>query len=102
MYEYPCRLIRVINGNTVEADIDLGFGISIRQNIRLFGIEDTEASMTALIRILPRNFVCQTIFNKRGKIGRVLGYVFKEDGEGNLLNINDMLLAQGDSKKFDS
>jgi endonuclease YncB( thermonuclease family) len=99
MYEYPCRMIRVINGNTVEADIDLGFGISIKQNIRLFGIDNTDESMTALIKALPRDFICQTIYNKRGKIGRVLGVLFREDENGGRVNINEALIAQGLAKK---
>ncbi len=99
MYEYPCRMIRVINGNTVEADIDLGFGISIKQNIRLFGIDNTDESMTALIKALPREFICQTIYNKRGKIGRVLGIIFREEENGERVNINDALIAQGLAKK---
>lgn len=98
MFEYPCRMIRVINGNTVEADIDLGFGISIKQNIRLYGIDNTDESMTALIKALPKDFICQTIYNKRGKIGRVLGVLFKEDETGNLININELLMAQGFTK----
>ena len=98
MFEYPCRMIRVINGNTVEADIDLGFGISIKQNIRLYGIDNTDASMTALIKALPKEFICKTIYNKRGKIGRVLGVLFKEDEAGNLININELLTAQGFTK----
>jgi micrococcal nuclease len=102
MYEYPCRLIRVVNGNTVEADIDLGFGISIKQRIRLFGVDDTEDSMSALIKILPRDFICQTVYNKRGKVGRVLGHLFKEDETGALVNINEMLIDQGLAKKFSS
>jgi endonuclease YncB( thermonuclease family) len=92
-------MIRVINGNTVEADIDLGFGISIKQNIRLFGIDNTDESMTALIKALPRDFICQTIYNKRGKIGRVLGVLFREDENGVRVNINEALIAQGLAKK---
>jgi len=102
MHEYPCRMIRIINGNTIEADIDLGFGISIRQNIKLYGIDNTEESMAALIKTLPRKFICRTIYNKRGRTGRVLGYVFSEDSQGDLININDQLIEQGAAKKYNS
>lgn len=100
MNEYPCRLIRVVNGNTVEAEIDLGFGISIKQNIRLFGVDNTDEAMTALIKILPRKFICHTIYNKRGRIGRVLGHVFAEEEDGTLININELLIQQGLAKKL--
>jgi len=95
MYEYPCRLIRVVNGNTVEAIIDLGFGISIDQKIRLFGVDNTDDGMTALIKLLPRKFICHTVYNKRGKVGRVLGHIYAEEATGTLLNINDIMITQG-------
>ena len=101
MYEYYCQLIRVINGNTIEAEIDLGFNITILQKIRVYGIDDTEESMRALIKLTPRKFVCQTVYNKRGKIGRTLGYIFAEDEDGTLLNINEILIEQGLAKKYD-
>ena len=97
MYEYACRMIRVINGNTVEADIDLGFEISIRMNIKLYGVSASEQAKDELIRLLTKRFVCRTLYNKRGKIGRVLGYVYVEDETGDLININDVMIAQGHS-----
>jgi len=38
MYTYECNTIRVIDGNTVDAVIDLGFNVTIRQRIKLYGI----------------------------------------------------------------
>ena len=103
MYEYPCTLIRVINGNTIEADIDLGFNIKIKQRIRLYGIDsnDTNNSKTILINTLPKNFIVKTIYSKRSKVGRVLGILYLEDETGNLININELLIEKGLVKKFD-
>lgn len=98
--EYPCRMIRVINGNTIKADIDLGFGLSITQDIRLYGIEKTPESMAALIKLVPKEFVCQTIYNKKAKASRVLGIVYKQDDDGGLHNINEMLIEQGLAAKY--
>lgn len=95
MYEYPCQLIRVSDGNTIEANIDLGFGIKIEQKIRLFGVANTEEAKVVLSKILSRRFICRTVYNKRGKVGRVLGYVFVEDNDGNLISINDIMIDMG-------
>ena len=38
MYTYQCNIIRVIDGNTVDANIDLGFNVTIRQRIKLYGV----------------------------------------------------------------
>jgi hypothetical protein len=95
MREFPCQLIRVINGNTVEADFDLCFGVTIRLNIRLFGVDDSDKAMTALIKMLPRNFICETTYNKRGKVGRCLGQIYMIDQDGIRININEQMLLQG-------
>jgi len=108
MYEYKARLIRVIDGDTIDADIDLGFGVWVHQRIKLYGIntpdsksKDPEirekgiASRNKLIELLPREFVIQTILNKRGKFGRVLGKVYVQVDEHHKQNINDTMVEEG-------
>ena len=113
MYTYKARLIRVIDGDTVDAEIDLGFDVFVRQRIRLFGINTPESRTTdlvekekglaakqRLIELLPREFVVETILNKRGKYGRVLG-VLKVQGENETLtNINDLLVEEGHAVRY--
>ena len=44
MFEYKCKLIKVIDGDTIDIDIDLGFGVWLRnQRIRMFGIDTPES-----------------------------------------------------------
>ena len=39
MYEYSCKLVKVVDGDTVDVDIDLGFGVWLQnQRIRLYGM----------------------------------------------------------------
>ena len=42
MYEYRARITRVIDGDTVEAEIDLGFRVSLEVVLRLVGINTPE------------------------------------------------------------
>ena len=113
MYEYKCFTVRVVDGNTIDAEIDLGFNVLVRQRIKLFGIDvpniksndETEKSRAALARnrlieLLGKEFICQTIMNKRGKAGRILGHVYVIDANGQKLNINDMLIEEGFATKF--
>ena len=108
LYNYKTKLIRVVDGDTIDAEIDLGFGVFIRQRIRLYGIDTPEsrtkdldekerglAAKARLVELLPREFVVQTILNKRGKYGRVLGVLLVEDATGNVTNINDTLVTEG-------
>ena len=44
MYEYRCKVLKVIDGDTVDVDIDLGFGTWIRnERVRIMGIDTPES-----------------------------------------------------------
>ena len=45
MYEYRCTVTRVVDGDTVDAEIDLGFDIVFKSRIRLFGVDTPEVSL---------------------------------------------------------
>ncbi len=89
MHEYKCIVLRVIDGDTVDVDIDLGFGVWMRkQRIRLFGIDtpesrtrDKEEKKFGLIakhyveRFLEVGSPAVLVTEKdgKGKFGRILG-----------------------------
>jgi micrococcal nuclease len=85
MYEYSARLIRVVDGDTVDLDVDLGFDIRISERIRLAGVNcpehgtlsgDNATAYTA--QWLAQNgpdFVLRTIKDKKEKFGRLLGTI---------------------------
>ena len=43
LYNYKAKLVRVVDGDTIDAEIDLGFGVFIKQRIRLYGIDTPES-----------------------------------------------------------
>ena len=44
MYEYRCKIVKIIDGDTVDVDIDLGFGVWLhKERIRLYGIDTPES-----------------------------------------------------------
>ncbi len=43
MYEYSAKLIRVRDGDTIDASIDLGFDVWVKKRIRLYGIDGPES-----------------------------------------------------------
>ena len=44
MYEYKCKVIRVVDGATVDVDIDLGFGVWLHnERVRIQGIDTPES-----------------------------------------------------------
>lgn len=114
MYEYKCKLEKVIDGNTIEAEIDLGFNVLVKQRIRLYGIETATLqtndsaikekgvnARTRLIELLPKEFICKTVLNKRGKFGRTLGFVYVENEDGSRICINDVLVEEGTATRYE-
>tara|TARA_R110002012_G_scaffold316842_1_gene532386 strand:+ start:27 stop:431 length:405 start_codon:yes stop_codon:yes gene_type:complete len=105
MYTYKAKLDRVIDGDTIDANIDLGFDITIHKRIRLTGIDTPEsrtrdleekarglASKARLVELLDDgNFVLES--REVGKFGRVLGTIYTIAEES--ININDTLVKEG-------
>ena len=89
MYEYKCKIDRVVDGDTVDVDIDLGFGIWLRkERVRLYGIDTPECRTRDLEEkkygLAAKSFVqdllpvgsMQTLRTRKddkGKFGRILG-----------------------------
>ena len=99
MYEYKCKIMRVVDGDTVDVDIDLGFGIVMAdERVRVMGIDTPEsrtsdpveklfgkAAKARLEELLGETSVLRTQINKngedmKGKFGRVLGDFVANDG----------------------
>ena len=103
MYEYKCKMVKVVDGDTVDVDIDLGFGVWMRdQRIRLYGI-DTPESRTSddqekIYGLAAKDFVVKwtnagdlslkTFKDDRGKFGRILGEIWY----GEKHNVNQLLV----------
>ena len=44
MHEYKCKILRIVDGDTVDVDIDLGFGVWLhKERIRMMGIDTPES-----------------------------------------------------------
>lgn len=106
MYRYNARLLRVVEGDTVEARIDLGFNINIEQRIKLYGVVTVPATAgqptpkQRLAEKLNKTFVVDVLFSKKSKAGRVLGTIYNTNDNGDLDNINHYMIKNGYAKEF--
>lgn len=109
MYEYRIiKVVKVVDGDTIDAQIDLGFDISITKRIRLAGI-DTPESRTRDLAEKALGLESKELLKKKlkealsivvrtekpdstGKFGRVIGALFLDDSE---LSINEIMVASG-------
>ncbi len=89
MYRYKVNVVKVVDGDTVDVDIDLGFGMSYKkQRVRMVGIDTPEsrtrdlvekkfgkASKAHLKSILEAGDI-ELVSHDKGKFGRILGDLF--------------------------
>jgi micrococcal nuclease len=114
-YEYNCKINRIVDGDTVDVDIDLGFGIVLTdERVRIMGIDTPEsrtsdkvekifglASKERLKELLGKTAILKTEINKdgedmKGKFGRVLGDFLTPDGE----RVTKILVNEGHAVRY--
>ena len=117
-YRYKATVIKVIDGDTVECLVDLGFKIEIRNRFRLARINAPELHSTdPIVRDAAKktlNYVIDKIQDeaievvsyKTEKYGRYLAEIYYQPtaqhrGEGTFINLNDELLSQGLAIKYE-
>jgi len=117
-YIYKAKLERVVDGDTVDALIDLGFDTWVKKRIRYKGIDTWESRTKDLdekklgLAAKERNKeLLESISSKPGyfrlrshgvgKYGRVLGELFIKDIEGIEYNINQTLIDEGHAYEYE-
>jgi len=95
MHQYRCKIVKVVDGDTADVDIDLGFGVWLKkQRIRFYGIDTPEsrtsdkeekpyglAAKEFVLKYLPigSDQTLVTIKDGVGKYGRILGRFLLND-----------------------
>lgn len=106
MFTYNAETIRVIDGDTIVVDIDLGFHVHTVQTLRLLGINtpelrgpNKEAGKAAKQRLeeclLAGPLTVQTVKDRTGKYGRYLATIYA-DG----IDLNELLVAEGHAVRY--
>ena len=109
MFEYKAQLIRVIDGDTLDCRIDLGFSVFVKKRVRLMGIDTWEsrtrdleekkkglAAKSRLIELLQADAGEFTLISYGvGKFGRVLGEIEVTAG-----NVCDILVEEGHAYSY--
>jgi micrococcal nuclease len=112
--EYDVTVIKVVDGDTVDVDIDLGFGVCLKdERVRIMGIDTPEsrtrdkvedlfgeASKARVKELMKHGGKLITTENKhgedmKGKFGRILGDFYVERYEGKKERLTDILIEEG-------
>ena len=114
MYEYKCTINRVVDGDTVDVDIDLGFGIVLTdERVRVMGIDTPEsrtrdkvekvfglAAKDRVEELVKKDMILKTFAAKdgedmKGKFGRILGDFIIGDKM-----LTEILIEEGHAVKY--
>tara|TARA_R110000824_G_scaffold340884_2_gene527348 strand:- start:248 stop:610 length:363 start_codon:yes stop_codon:yes gene_type:complete len=107
-YTYKCTLVRVIDGDTIDVDIDLGFDVWLKkQRVRLAGIDTPESrtrnlaekalGLAAKARLIEMCGGTITVLSHgKGKYGRILGTPYDENGQ----DMCKMLISEGHAVEY--
>ena len=109
---YSCKLVRVVDGDTCDAMIDLGFDVWVKNRIRFYGVDTWESrtrnkeekvkglAAKAFTKDLLENSDEGKFLLKShgvGKYGRVLGELFVK---GNDTSVNELLKENGHASEY--
>ena len=112
-YGYSCKLDRVVDGDTCDALIDLGFNTWVKKRIRFKGVDTWESRTRDLDEkkkgLAAKAFTKDLLENSddgkfsiisygTGKYGRVLGELFVK---GHEKSVNDLLLENGHAYEYE-
>ena len=117
MYNYKIEVLRVIDGDTIDAEIDLGFDVKIKKRIRFVGINTPESrtrdleekarGLAAKDRVKQLLDGCTNITlcsHGVGKFGRCLGEIMLDmvDGQEKLTleSLNQLLINEGHAVEY--
>ena len=115
---YSCKLVRVVDGDTCDAMIDLGFNVWVKERIRFYGVDtwesrtrDLEEKKKGLAAKERNKELLEKVSSKPGffrlkshgvgKYGRVLGEIFIQDKDENSICINNRLISEGHAYVYD-
>ena len=118
MYTYKIKLDRVVDGDTIDANIDLGFDIFTKKRIRFMGINTPESRTRDLEEkakgLAAKDRVKQLLEGAKeitlqshgvGKYGRCLGELFIDmvdwQEKITLESVNELLIKEGHAVEYD-
>jgi micrococcal nuclease len=112
MYEYRIKkVVKVVDGDTVDLEIDLGFSLTKKERCRIAGIDTPEcrtrnkeekqygqAAKLYMTGLLKNAKELKVRTEKDGKYGRMLGWIYADDNE---LSLNEQMVVDGYAFKYD-
>ena len=113
LYQYRAKVLRVVDGDTIDVELDLGFDITYKARVRFVGINTPESRTRDLeekalglaatdfvgrwlLEECGMNPIIETSLDKKGKFGRVVGRIKNDER----VCLNDVLIEEGHATEY--
>ena len=119
MYQYNVKVVKVVDGDTIDVDIDLGLSTVLKkQRVRFLGIDTPESRTRDLVEkqfgkaskkhlkgLLESAESLSLISHDKGKFGRILGEIIAHFNEGHPVyetevNVNEQMILDGHAVRY--
>jgi len=113
LFHYRAAVDRVVDGDTIDVTLDLGFDIQMKGRVRFHGVNAPESRTRDAVEKqkglaakryvedwvsgLENRVIIQTTLDDKGKYGRILGRILNNDGEC----LNDEMVSLGHATPYD-
>jgi micrococcal nuclease len=117
LYSYPCKILRVVDGDTIDVELDLGFNIKMKERVRLLGVDTPEVygrystPEGAVATEFVTNWLVERAnkygsfsyvsrkYDAKDKYGRSLGLIIWTSGDGTVMeDLNEAIVLSGNVK----
>lgn len=110
-YVYRAKVVKIVDGDTIDVDLDIGFNTTVRKRLRFYGIDTWEtrgvekakgnvakAALALKLSDADDIFV-QTVMDATGKYGRVLAWVWTVTDD-DVECVNRVMLVEGHGTEY--
>ena len=112
LYHYRAQVDRIVDGDTIDVILDLGFDLKMESRVRFAGVNAPESRTKDTVEkeqglaakryvedwvgALEGKVIIETVLDKRGKYGRVLGRILSDEGDC----LNDEMVSLGHAVRY--
>ena len=118
MYTYKCTVVKIIDGDTIDVTLDLGFSLTKKERVRIAGVDTPEKrtrdleektlgidatnwmkeKLTETIKGDEELVIRTELVGGVGKYGRLLGWIYVGDDE---FSLNEQMITEGYAWAYD-
>lgn len=112
-YVYRATVVNVVDGDTIDVDLDVGCHVKLRKRLRFLQVDTWEMRgeerdkgklakqyVEQQIQQANNQVFVQTVMDSEGKYGRLLAWVWIKQKDDSIINLNEQLVIEGHGVQY--